>query len=91
MSNGLKISQEQKEKLFAKKLRYPSKSNTDKFKLYNKVYNKLRRAAKKLHYDKQFQEFAINSKQTWSVIREILGTKKQKDQIPDFFLEIMVK
>ena len=71
--------------MFVKKLRYPSKSNTDSFKLYNKVYNKLRRAAKKLHYDKQFQDFAKNSKQTWSVIREILGTKKQKDQIPDFF------
>jgi hypothetical protein len=76
MSNGLKISQKNKDTLFAKTIRYPSKSNTDSFKLYNKVYNKLKRAANKLHCDKQFQEFAKNSKQTWSVIREILGTKK---------------
>ena len=38
-----------------------------------------------MFYDNQFKKFAKNSKQTWSVIREILGTKKQKDQIPDFF------
>ena len=26
-----------------------------------------------------------NSKQTWSVIREVIGTSKHKDQIPTFF------
>ena len=41
MTPGLKISQIQKEKLFANKLRNPSVSNTDKFKSYNKIYNKL--------------------------------------------------
>ena len=85
MSYGLKISQKQKEKLFAKKIKHPNENNIAKFKIYNKLYNKLRRAAKKMFYDNQFKKFAKNSKQTWSVIREILGTKKQKDQIPDFF------
>ena len=49
------------------------------------MYNKLRRSAKKMYYDKQFVKFARNSKQTWSVIREVIGTRKQKDQIPNFF------
>jgi hypothetical protein len=52
MSNGLKISKKRKEKLFAKKLKCPSTININQFKLYNKIYNKLRRSAKKMHYDK---------------------------------------
>ena len=82
MSGGLKISQKRKEILFAKKVKCPSDININQFKLYNKIYNKLRRSAKKMYYDKQFLKFARNSKQTWSVIREVIGTRKQKDQIP---------
>ena len=37
-------------------------------------------------YDgKQFTKISRNSKQTWSVIREVIGTFKQKEQIPNFF------
>ena len=82
---GLKVSQKRKELLFAKKLKCPTESNLQQFKMYNTIYNKLRRAAKRLYYDKQFEKFAKNSKQTWSVIREVIGSCKQKDQIPTFF------
>ena len=82
MSGGLKISQKRKEILFAKKIKCSSDINTNQFKLYNKIYNKLRRSAKKMYYDKQFLKFARNSKQIWSVIREVIGTRKQKDQMP---------
>ena len=85
MTTGLKISQKNKEKIFSKKIRCPTVININKFKAYNKIYNKLRRAAKKQYYDEQFKKFAQNSRKTWSVIREVIGTKKQKDQIPDFF------
>ena len=61
--------------------------NLEIFKIYNKIYNKLRRAAKKLYYKSQFDKFAKNSKQTWSVIREVIGTSKHKDQIPTFFVK----
>ena len=85
MSQGLKISQKRKEKLFAKKIKYPTIDNIERFKIYNKFYNKVRRAAKKSFYEKQFKMFAKDSKQTWSTIREILGTKTDKNQIPTFF------
>ena len=85
MSQGLIKSQKRKEKLFAKKVKCPTIDNTETFKLYNSVYNKVRRAAKKMFYDKQFKKFAKDSKQTWSVIREILGKKTDKNQIPTFF------
>ena len=85
MSAGLFVSHKKKEKLFAKKLKCPSPYNIDTFQVYNKIYNKVRRAAKKLYYDQQFKKYSRNIKETWSVIREVIGTKKQKDQIPDFF------
>ena len=85
MSSGLKVSQKRKEKLFSKKVKSPTVYNIQQFKLYNKIYNKVRRAAKKLHYNKQFTKFAKNSKRTWSVIREVIGSNKQTDQIPTYF------
>ena len=85
MSKGLIISQKRKEKLFAKKFKCPTISNNENFKLYNTIYNKIRRAAKTLFYDKQFKRFTKDSKQTWSVIRQLLGTKTDKNQIPTYF------
>ena len=85
MSKGLKISQKRKERLFSRKLRCPNKENVDKFQIYNKIYNKIRRAAKKLYYDKQFKKFTKDSKQTWSLIREVIGKKTDKHQIPKYF------
>ena len=85
MTAGLLISHKQKEKLFAKKVRNPTKSNIESFQCYNNIYSKLRRIAKKLHYDEQFIKFTRNIKQTWSLIREVIGTNRQKDQIPNFF------
>ena len=70
MSQGLKISKKQKDRLFAKKVKGPSEYNINSYKRFNKVYNKVRKAAKKLYYEKQFKKFTNDSKKTWSVIRK---------------------
>jgi hypothetical protein len=70
-----------------KQIKTPSELNKHKFKTYNTVYNKLRRAAKKSYYDNQFNIYTRNCKITWTFIREIIGTKKDKSQLPDFFRE----
>ena len=62
MSRGLLVSQKRKEKLFAKKLKFPNAENIEKFKIFNKMYCKIRRAAKKLYYDNQFTKFTNDSK-----------------------------
>ena len=85
MSSGLQISQKHKSKLFAKKVREPTHENIAIFKTYNKMYNKVRRVAKQMYYDEQFKFHCKNMKQTWSFIKEIIGCKTQKDQLPDFF------
>ena len=57
----------------------------ENFKLYNRLYCKTRRAAKKLYYNKQFTKFTRDSKRTWSLIKEVVGSIKAKDQIPTYF------
>ena len=85
MTQGLRVSQKRKEKLFAKKIKNPTEPNILKFKMYNSIYNKLRRASKKIYFESQFKNFSKNSKKTWALIREIIGAKKEKLQIPDYF------
>ena len=87
MTNGLFISHKTKEKLFAKRKKCPSNENITAFKNYNNLYNKVRRRAKKIYFEKQFSKNSHDIKKTWSLVKELLGMKKGKDQIPDFFRE----
>ena len=91
MSHGLKVSQKRKEKLFAKKIKLPSLYNIEKLKIYNRMYCKIRRAAKKLYFDKQFTKFTKDSRKTWSLIKEIIGTNKSKEQIPTYFQQNVIQ
>ena len=87
MSKGLKISKKRKDALFARKVKNSCDKNINEYRDYNKLYNKVRRSAKKLYYDKQFTKFTNDSKKTWSIIREVIGSCKQKDRLPNFFLK----
>ena len=85
MTSGLRVSQKRKEKLFAKKVRNPTELNKSKFQTYNSIYNRLRRASKKHYFENQFNNFTKNSKKTWGLIRQIIGAKSERSQIPDYF------
>ena len=85
MSKGLLISRAHKEKLFSKKLHCPSPEKIDKFKKYNIIYKKICGHAKMSFYSGKFKEFSSNSKKTWDTLRDILRTKKRRENIPDFF------
>lgn len=85
MTTGLLTSRKQKEKLASKKLRNPTLLNINNFKSFNKIYNSLIRKEKHSHYDSKFTEFSTNMKKTWETIREVIGTKKHRENIPDFF------
>ena len=62
MSKGLKISKKRKDVLFARKVKHSCDKTINEYKDYNKLYNKVRRSAKKLYYDKQFVQFTNDSK-----------------------------
>ena len=50
MSKGLKISKKRKDILFARKVKYSCDKNINEYKIYNQLYNKVRRSAKKSYY-----------------------------------------
>ena len=85
MTEGLLISRKHKEKLFSKKLRNPNDFHTNNFKTYNRIFNMTKRAAKKSYYDNKFNEFSTNARKTWDTLREVLGSKKKRANIPDYF------
>ena len=85
MTSGLILSQKRKYKLFAKKARKPTSANIELFKTYNIIYNKLRHTAKQNFYTNKLKSYIKKIKEMWSVIKEVIGCKKQKDQLPGFF------
>ena len=86
MTKGLLLSCRSKSKLFSKKLRNPNDKNINLFKTYNNIYNKVCRLAKSNYYEYQFAQQKSNMKQTWTLIREVIcSRKKHKDSLPDFF------
>ena len=76
MTPGLLVSQAKKEKLFFKKHQKHSADNTNNFKKYNLLYNKVCRNAKRSFYNHKFNEFSSNRHKTWDTIREVIKTKK---------------
>ena len=87
MSNGLLVSRKTKEKLASKKIRKPSEANVATFKRYNNLYTKLLRKAKQTYYNSKFLDFSSNMRKTWDLIREVVGSKKHKENLPDYFMK----
>ena len=85
MTKALLVSRKNKNKLAAKKLKNPSQENISKYKIYNSKYRSLIRKAKINYYKEKFAENVKNIKQTWSLIKEILGTKNSSFNIPETF------
>jgi hypothetical protein len=80
------VSSKRKHKLQNKKLKNPTQINIDAFKQYNSMYNKLRRSAEQLFYSKRFDELKYNIRETWNIIRNVIGKEKNKrNDIPEFF------
>jgi hypothetical protein len=86
MSSGLLKSCQTKNKLFTKKINKPSEQNTNNFRVFNILFNKCKKAAKKAYYCKQFEIQKNNIKQTWTLIRDVIGSQtKKRENLPIFF------
>ena len=85
MTRGLLTSRNKKEKLFSLKIRKPTELHKEKFRIYNNLYNSVKRQAKQSYYGEKFREYSKNMKKSWDLIREVVGHKKRRDNIPDFF------
>ena len=68
MTKGLLTSRQKKEKLYTKSCKNPTFTNKDNFKNFNKLYQKLCREAKILHYKNKLIDAGNNMKESWQVI-----------------------
>jgi len=85
MSSALLNSRKRKQHLYARKLSRPTLHNIQQFKNYSNSYKSLCRAAKRRYYSSKIEKFRNDSKKTWEVVREVLGSVKDKSNIPSYF------
>ena len=83
---GLLESSRNKAKLFTKKLKIPTEHNINKFKDYNKLFNKIKRKMKINYHSSTIKENKHNIKKNWSIINYAIGKYKDKSSFPHEFL-----
>ena len=88
MTKGFLESTKTKKILFKRKLTKRTEENTDKYKKYNTVYNKIKRIIIKTYYQSKLAIYKHDMKNTWTTIREILGNKKQTVSGPPNMIKI---
>ena len=78
MTKGFLESTKTKKILFKRKLTKRTEENTDKYKKYNTVYNKIKKIIIKTYYQSKLAIYKHDMKNTWTTIIEILGNKKNR-------------
>ena len=81
MTAGLLISRQNKNALFKLQLAENTPANVNKYKIFKQTYFKTVRAAKKLYFQRKFQENTGNSKKTWDTLNEALGKSKKAQSV----------
>ena len=78
MSKAILKSRKTKLNLAEIKIRFPTQANKDKYNAYNKCYNKVIRTAKKLYFQRSFEEHKSDLRKTWEVLREAIRKTNDK-------------
>ena len=84
MTTGLLTSSRYKHKLYIKKLNRPTEHNTNKYKNYVKIFNQVKRFAKKNFYGDMLNKHKNNMKESWKIINQLIKKKKQY-KLPTYF------
>ena len=86
ITQGILNSSINKCRLLRAKIRNQTVHNITIYKNYCKVFNKLKRAAKKKYYTETFAQNVNNIKRTWQLLREALNKKPMHSKYEDAFL-----
>jgi hypothetical protein len=86
ITNGIIQSSITKSELLSKKLKCPTTSNIDKYKVYCNIYNKLLRVAKRNYYCEQIEINKGDMKKTWLTLRNALNQNVCKTELPEYFI-----
>ena len=83
MTKGLLKSSKVKHKLYDKFLKRKTYANEQKYKNYKNLFETLKFKSKKNYYSKLISKYKNNLKNTWSVIKEVIGkTKIRSSNLP---------
>ena len=74
-----------KAKLLNKKLKNPNDANIQSYKIFIKIYNRIRRTLKINYYKQMLDENKYNSKKTWSILKQAIGKSNDKSSFPQSF------
>jgi hypothetical protein len=86
MSAGLLTSLRNKSKLLKKKLRHPTDKNIKIYKTYINCYNKVKKQMKKNYLQYSLEVNKHNMKNTWDILRKVIGKQNNKSNFPQTFL-----
>ena len=84
LTDGLRKSIKQKNKLYRKYIRFQTSYNKKSYNTYNNKLKSLLKKSEKEHYQHCFTRCANNLKKTWSIIKEVLN-KNKSSKINDTF------
>ena len=85
LTQGLLKSLKTKDKMYRKSIKTPSTEDKFKFKQYRNKLNHLLRITKKRYYKSQSEGIKNNTRQTWTLINEVIK-KKSASILPDAFV-----
>ena len=77
LTDALKNSIKNKNKLYVKQLKEPTAENINNYKHYKTELNRLMKVMERNHYQELLQANKNNTRKTWSIIKEVINKKTQ--------------
>jgi len=87
VTSGILTSRKQKNLLHKKMIADPSDLNTNNYKTYRNVFNRVVRASKKLYFEQSLEKAKKNPKKTWEILKEATGCSNQNQEIQDIVVD----
>ena len=83
--SGILTSSINKEKLLRKKVNKPNPEIEKAYRVYCRLFNKIKRAAKTKHFTKILEERKYSIKETWTLLRQAIYKQKECFKLPQTF------
>ena len=76
ITNRIRKSYKQKQRLYEKFLKNWNEKNELEYKTYKKHFESIKKRSKKLHFSNLILKYKYNIKKTWEVLKESIGKGK---------------
>ena len=86
VTNGILTSSLTKSKLLKRKLKKPTEQNSNAFKKYCIIFDKVKNVAKESYFNLELELNLKNLKKTWEILRQAIHKQSNRPTIPDTFI-----